>query len=205
MITITIAGAPTRKEAVALADYLFALTDDTVEIPAFLAKPTEVDAPPAPVAATVTTNFAPIAAFAPPPPAEPVEVTNANPPQLDARGFPWDARIHSQGKTIIASGAWRDKKGVEDAVRAAVEAELRAIVAAPAAPAPIAVTPPAPPVGNPFQELMTFVSPLLVSKQLSQEQIQQVVIQHGVPHVGALFQRPDLIPSVRAAIEGLLT
>lgn len=188
MITITIAGAPTRKEAVALADYLFALTDDAVEIPAFLAKPTE---------AVVTTNFAPIAAFAPP--AEPVEVLNANPPQLDARGFPWDARIHSQGKTIIASGAWRDKKGVEDAVRAAVEAELRAIVAAPVAAAPIA------PVGNPFQELMTFVSPLLVSKQLSQEQIQQVVMKHGVPHVGALFQRPDLIPSVRAAIEGLLT
>lgn len=199
MITITIAGAPTRKEAVALADYLFALTDDAVEIPAFLAKPAEVVSAP------------PVAAFAPPPPAEPVEVTNANPPQLDARGFPWDARIHSQGKTIIASGAWRDKKGVDDAVRAAVEAELRAIVGAPAVPvaaaAPVvtAVAPPPPPVGNPFQELMTFVSPLLVSKQLTQEQIQQIVTQHGVPHVGALFQRPDLIPSVRAAIEGLLT
>ena len=46
----------------------------------------------------------------------------------DASGMPWDARIHSSGKTTLKSGArkacWKYKKGITDAYIAEVEAEL---------------------------------------------------------------------------------
>ena len=46
----------------------------------------------------------------------------------DSSGMPWDARIHSSGKTLLKSGKrnglWRYKGGVDESVIAAVEAEL---------------------------------------------------------------------------------
>lgn len=55
---------------------------------------------------------------APPPPGV------APVPEYDANGMPWDARIHSgkRGKTI--TGAWKARRGVDEAVRLAVEATL---------------------------------------------------------------------------------
>ena len=75
--------------------------------------------------------------------------------ELDKDGMPWDERIHAGTKTKTAAGIWTKRKGVDDAVREAVTAELRAQYPAPAAPAapaaPVApavptITPPAPPV-----------------------------------------------------------
>lgn len=83
--------------------------------------------PPAPPAPT------PAAAVVPPPPA-PFSPTLAA-PALDSAGMPWDGRIHSSSKAFLADGTWRQRRNTDPAVVAAVTAELRAAMAAPAAPA----------------------------------------------------------------------
>lgn len=90
-----------------------------------------VPAPPAPNAAQ-TTN-APLAA--PSTPASGVEV--------DKHGLPWDGRIHAGTKRKNADGSWTAKRGVDPTLVAQVEAELRAVMGAPAA-APLAPAPAAP-------------------------------------------------------------
>lgn len=79
------------------------------------------------------------AADAPPPiPATPAAAAPASPPpgvETDAAGFPWDARIHSgpaNTKPKNADGTWRKKRNVDDATVAAVTAELRQVMGAPA-------------------------------------------------------------------------
>jgi hypothetical protein len=85
-------------------------------------------------------------AVAPPVPATPSSPAGVD---TDSAGFPWDERIHAGTKAKIADGTWRQKRGVDPAIVASVEAELRAIMGAPAA----AVTPPRaavlPPVPTP--------------------------------------------------------
>lgn len=74
-------------------------------------------------------------AFAPPVPAAPVVSSGV---AVDTSGLPWDARIHSgpaDKKPQNADGTWRKRRGVDDATVAAVEAELRQVMGAPA-PAP---------------------------------------------------------------------
>lgn len=63
---------------------------------------------------------------------EPVEPEPEQPaPHFDADGLPHDARIHSAAKTRNANGTWRRRKGVDDAMVASVEQELRARLAPP--------------------------------------------------------------------------
>lgn len=50
---------------------------------------------------------------------------NAPAVELDKNGLPWDARIHSSTKSKLKSGEWKEKRGVEAATVAAIEAELR--------------------------------------------------------------------------------
>lgn len=45
--------------------------------------------------------------------------------QLDKAGLRWDPRIHAESRSQIKDGTWRKKRGVDDAVVVAVEAELR--------------------------------------------------------------------------------
>lgn len=66
--------------------------------------------------------------------------------ELDKEGMPWDERIHAGTKTKTAAGIWTKRKGVDDAVREAVTAELRAMYPAPAAAAPQAPQAPQAPV-----------------------------------------------------------
>ena len=81
--------------------------------------------------------------------------------ELDSKGLPWDERIHASTKSKLASGEWKNKRGIPPERITAVEAELRASLGASSAPlapavaaaplppvAPIATTPaPAAPVG----------------------------------------------------------
>lgn len=96
--------------------------------------------PTALVAMPVTTSIpAPIVPV-PPAPAAPVPMAPAAPGnpaagvELDAKGLPWDARIHAGSKAKIADGTWRSKRDLDPAIRASVEAELRQLMGAPAAP-----------------------------------------------------------------------
>lgn len=67
---------------------------------------------------------------------------------LDAKGLPWDNRIHAESKGKIADGTWRKKRNLDPTLLASVETELRQLMGAPGvaplAPstAPIAPTPP---------------------------------------------------------------
>lgn len=89
--------------------------------------------PPAPTVATGA-PLSPTAATAP--------IVAPGGVEKDARGLPWDHRIHSSSKNKNANGTWRAKKGMNDGgelVRK-VEAEL---MQAMAAPGPATVTLPA--------------------------------------------------------------
>lgn len=118
---------------------------------------------PSPAAAEASAS-APAAAPAsiPPPPSAaspvpsppPAAATPAPAAAVDAKGLPWDERIHASSRAKIADGSWRMKRGVQSHVVEAVEAELRAqmgfvgqsgsTVAFDAAPADGASVPPPP-------------------------------------------------------------
>ncbi len=49
--------------------------------------------------------------------------------ETDARGLPWDERIHSSSKAMTKPGDWRTKRGVNPALVAQVEAELKSKLA----------------------------------------------------------------------------
>lgn len=82
------------------------------------------------------------AIVAPPPPANTAPITttpgvasSVAGVDLDAKGFPWDNRIHAGTKRKNADGSWTAKRGVDPALVATVEAELRQVMgAAPATP-----------------------------------------------------------------------
>lgn len=66
----------------------------------------------------------------PAPPPEPREAPAAAPtplavPSADSDGLPWDRRIHSETRSQLKDGRWRQKRNTTPALRAAVEAELR--------------------------------------------------------------------------------
>lgn len=188
------------------------------------------DQSPTAPADTPATTLAPPPAIAPLPPAQPEgsEASHAVPSTgspasnvaLDARGLPWDSRIHSREKTHIANGNWKNKRGVPEKIIADVEAELSNLMAIapppPLAPAPIVTPPPstivapppavitapiANPSSEPFPALMTKVASSIAARKLNQAQVIEIVTQAGVPSLPGLIQRPDLIPNIEAAID----
>lgn len=45
------------------------------------------------------------------------------PSGVDAKGYPWDERIHASSRATVADGTWRMKRGVSDELVAQVRAE----------------------------------------------------------------------------------
>ena len=121
-------GATAAPFTAVAAPSLTAPADTTATT--FAAIPT-APVPPAP-------NSAPAAAIA-----APQTGSHVGGVDLDKTGLPWDGRIHAESKAKIADGTWRKKRGVDPALVATVEAELRQVMgAAPAAPlAPVAPIP----------------------------------------------------------------
>lgn len=228
--------APTPAAHAASARELEQLTKDVADT-----QLTAAPAPAAPAPYTPPTDLASIFGGAPaggkpvwPFATEPEQPAAPTPAvQLDKNGLPWDARIHASSKAINADGSWRAKKMVDAAVVASVEAELRATMGAPAAPAaqpaaplpaspvaaPAQLTPapaslPASPVaapaspaapatpGNPDTDLPTFLkeaTTLINAGRATTADMIAAANSAGIPHPGALTQRPDLIATVRAA------
>ncbi len=104
--------------------------------------PGTLSAPVPPAPTTAPAAPVPTALAAPSTPASGVEV--------DKHGLPWDGRIHAGTKRKNADGSWTAKRGVDPALVAQVEAELRQVMGAPAAaplaqaPTPVAPIAPAP-------------------------------------------------------------
>ena len=74
---------------------------------------------------------------------------------LDSAGQPWDARIHSGGKSLIADGTWRLKKGVDPKLVEQVRAEHAGKPAAPAIPAAPSAAPAEPATTGPVADAVT--------------------------------------------------
>lgn len=141
--------------------------------------------------------------------------------EVDARGLPWDSRIHSRTKSKLANGNWKNARGIDADTITDIEAELTRVMAIPAplvhaaavsAP-PVTVAPavPAPPItvngaspsddGPSFPKLMLKVSTEISANRLTQAQVLAIVQAIGIPSLPGLIQRPDLIPQVEVAID----
>jgi hypothetical protein len=150
----------------------------------------------------------------------PVQANLVNPPtsaDLDAKGLPWDPRIHSSGDNKKnADGSWRKKRGVPETLIVEVEAELRKIMSFPAlaqAPvsAPVIPLPPIPaavptvPAAEPmtFSSWMEELTPALNRQLITQELFMQLTKNAHGPDadMNALVMRSDLIPPVRQAMK----
>jgi len=70
-------------------------------------------------------------------PDAPVTATNDGTVEVDARSFPWDARIHASTKSKIKDLSWKSKRDVDPQLVLAVENEYRALgFGAPETPVP---------------------------------------------------------------------
>jgi hypothetical protein len=109
--------------------------------------------------------------------------------------LPWDFRIHSKERTKNADGSWRSKRGIDKVELTAVEAELAAAMAFPlsAPPAPL-------PPQMTFSEFMLHVTPMLTSGGLTEGKLLSVLPEFGLPHLGVLAARPDLLAPVLARL-----
>ena len=191
---------------------------EAVEPPVHFPQPDAPAAvPPAPV---------PPAAPAPPVSNSPVE---GLPPagELDVAGHPWDARIHASTKTKYAAGgsghkqegAWKLKRGAEEAQIAQLHAEWDILASVPVAqpqappvappaavpPAPVPPAAPAPPVASEipqdFPALVAIITAKQTSGAISPETVTAVVQSCGLPSFPALAAQQDKIPEVFAALE----
>lgn len=163
-----------------------------------------------------TTTPPPPAANTPSEKAEPTAPPASEGVELDSQGLPWDARIHSSGRTKYKTGnvgAWVTKRGVSAAEIEKVEAELRAIMDAPAGatvdepeetpPPPPPSTapeagdsvPPPPPTSEPLSAPEDFMSLVraVTAEGFTNEELQDGASAIGLPSFHALAQRPDLI------------
>lgn len=149
--------------------------------------------------------------------------------EVDIRGVPWDARIHSSTKTKTKNGVWSRRKNVDDTTFDTIEAALLAGVGGgqdtlpppPPEPTPVAsnvftlaptqteVPPPPPPAqpvtGETVASAITTFSQLMVATNangIAPAQVRTAVEQVGLENIPALVGRQDLVPAV-AAILGL--
>lgn len=162
------------------------------------------------------------------PPVPPAPVSDAQPDEgvrsdasADKTGMPWDARIHSRGRSLNADGTWRSKRGVDAATVAAVESELRQLApvttladdvatAEAAWPFPASNTPVAPPPPPPvatvvsFPSLMQKIAPAVDTGRITNAQVAAILGEFGVPSLPLLAARPDLLGAVSTRIDALL-
>jgi hypothetical protein len=184
-------------------------------------------APPPPIAPVVppVTSPEPTNVFAQAAATSVVPATPVAPPiaapapsgNVDAKGLPWDGRIHASSKARVADGSWRMKRGVDDALVATVTAGLRAALGAPAAPGagalaampwpfatsaadvqPLPVPPPPP--ANAYASLMAQVSQRIAAGGITVQQVTDACVALGVPSVAELATREDLVPFVAQAL-----
>ena len=123
---------------------------------------------------------------------------------LDGEGLPWDVRIHSSSQTKLSKNpnGWKKKRGVDPALVATVEAELRAALAA-GTPAPVQATvqpvTPAPVQADgvkTFPELMAGIT----GNNILQEVVNAGLTAISMPSLPLLAARPDLIPEFAKSI-----
>lgn len=131
------------------------------------------------------------------------EIQNVH-PALDGRGYPWDDRIHSESKALLAKApnGWKLRRGVDPALVEQVEAELRAqgFGAPKPAAAVIVPPPPVPTLAASFPASEAFPAAPLDFPQVMARiggankltEAQAMLAGYNLPSFPALAQRPDL-------------
>jgi hypothetical protein len=148
---------------------------------------------------------------------------------VDISGLPWDARIHSSSKIVLADLRWKKKKNLNDAAYVGrIETELRNLMAQPVppgmpapvpvappapVPAPVPVAPPAPvpapvpvappaPVGSPqsYEELIPVLTAQFRDNPALMARLAPTLAHMQIPQLPMLAQRPDLIPAFWAML-----
>lgn len=125
---------------------------------------------------------------------------------LDAKGMPWDNRIHAESKGKIADGTWRKKRNLDPTLLATVEAELRQLMGAPGVTplvpttAPIAPTPPLAPAAPVTANLLTASVSPAVAAPLPPDAPQAPVVGEVPADARAMFVA--LVGRASAAIQG---
>jgi hypothetical protein len=134
---LTINGYESSPELKAAAKFLLELADLSAVRPVE-SEPQVFPQETTPSTSPVVEEPAPVAptpeAPAPAAPEEPAPAPTVGDGELDSSGRPWDSRIHSSGKTKVANGTWKLKKGVDKALVEQVQAE--SVQEQPAAAAP---------------------------------------------------------------------
>jgi hypothetical protein len=160
--------------------------------------------------------------------------TGAMPPvgsgeKLDVRKFPWDPRIHSSGKSILGSGAWKYLRGVDRQLIEDIEAEYvakgyggnygkgQAKVVSPPLPA-AGPTPPPLPAAGPTPPPLPAAGPTPpvvidsyykfcealrnIGKTTLDPQVRQVIADAGISSPG-LLSKPENAPKIPIIAEAL--
>jgi hypothetical protein len=187
------------------------IAEKTVPVQRDEMPPGGYDTPDNPLAAAIEALPAPSPSTPEPPPEPPTAAA-----ELDARGIPWDARVHAGNKAISkTTGNWKKRRRVDPAELARVEAELQGATPPPvtsgATPPPPAVptagaAPPPPPAEAPgtepppatFQELMRLAKERDVDiavlnahvVAVSGGTVQQIALAHDKPaYIQAVYDR----------------
>lgn len=150
---------------------------------------------------------------------------------VDARGMPWDARIHASSRAKLAkTNNWKNKRGVDATLLAKVEAELMVVkphaimseplvdttyvpptnLVVPPPPTTDAVVPPPPPPADTgeitFITLSELIGALTKAKKIGPTTLTDLLKPYGAVGFGDLSQDSfkPMYPAIAAAMQGLL-
>lgn len=140
---------------------------------------------------------------------------------LDAKGLPWDGRIHAATRTQNKDGTWRQKRDLSETLLLQVEGELRAGQAArapsapaapasaPALPATTALSPvesaaPASAPTETFGQLMARLAPLTAGNPANAGKLNEALAAFGLQSLASLAGRADLLPAFASTVDAML-
>jgi hypothetical protein len=133
----------------------------------------------------------------PPPPVAHIE--------CDARGIPWDKRIHARTQTKTKDNLWKPKRGINKDFLAMVEKELLNGHAIPAPTADIAPPPPVAPEAPPAilagPGLTVRITQMIKDKKITIGRVLELLTMAGVKDIVELNKRPELVPQVSALLD----
>lgn len=230
-------GAPTAsvpQPPVADAAIVFA-GNPVPPVPGVAPSTAAVAAPEIAAVTSITVPTVPLPPAASPASAVVVPAVPAAPPspaaggtKIDAKGLPWDPRIHSKTQTTNKDGTWRQKRETDPAYVALVEAELRTVMGIAAPAAPVVAVPQVPVQPAPFQQpaavpvppsataapttpartfgaLMEWLEPHMTAGRITQDHIKGAMLSQGVVGgLSAMIHRSEAVPAIWAELEKLV-
>ena len=124
--------------------------------------------------------------------------------ELDGAGMPWDARIHSGGKTKTAKGVWKLRRGLDQVFVDQVKAELMGAMS----PAPVVVpdvtpaadVPPAADAPLDWAAVMSRVAASVNAGTYNNVAEAQYLAANSIEGMHLLIQRPDLYAGFLTAV-----